>query len=808
MVKINSISIQGLRGVRYNFDLDLKGGSALLYGDNGSGKSSLTDALEWFYYDKINHLSGEEIGRKGYEAMRNIFLDETEIGSLDLKLTNGNLSSEKSLLQKNGTLSSNYSNSDQEFPRYLESSQNENLILRYKELVTFVLDSKTKKLEALSEIIGYGKLTSTKDILRRVYNRLSKEINTKNFDNQINRQQGIIIEQFEQNVTTDEQFVDLVNEITKPFDLKTEVKVLKDINIVLNLIKKPDDSKAIKQETFLVKIGDYFENIPVNLDELESLYEEYKVQFDNIVSDIEKLKKLSLEQLLSTGKGIIEDVDYLDAKCPLCLQDKDKVELLSSLEERILELEGIKREQKKLIDSKSILQQQIVNTLRLLEPLLLDNQMNEEVNKSHKENIEILVKEIKIYQEQLVVKVAEGCSLKSGNELKINKKLVDQIKVDCKSQLQVIRKERKKDPKWDAHSKIKVAGHAYMEIKKLRKEKAAYEKQRNTMEVIYSSFLKKQKETLETFLETFSEKINDIYQFLNPNEKVENIKLVTIEKDDELLGITIQFDFFENQEVTPPHKFLSESHLNCLGLAFFLTSVDAFNKRNKFIVLDDVISSFDATHRKRFANLLIERYADYQIIMLTHEKNWFDIVKNVVKGKNWSIQTIRHNEFKGTHLDIAPQTLLERIENKLSNGNESGLGNDARIYLEHILKQIAFNLEVKVAYKPNDANEDRMAFELLTELKGTISKRKSTELQSEKVIDRLLSSLFIGNKDSHDSSFQTSFGDIKAFWQDVKEFEQLFFCDSCGSPVSMRNYSPVHHQISCKKGELSYSWKK
>ena len=83
-----------------------------------------------------------------------------------------------------------------------------------------------------------------------------------------------------------------------------------------------------------------------------------------------------------------------------------------------------------------------------------------------------------------------------------------------------------------------------------------------------------------------------------------------------------------------------------------------------------------------------------------------------------------------------------------------------------------------------------------------------TELQAEPVIDRLLGSLSIGNKDSHDSSFEPTFGDMKAFWQDVTDFEKLFFCDTCGSAVSLRYYDEGVKQVSCKKGDLIYTWKK
>ena len=107
----------------------------------------------------------------------------------------------------------------------------------------------------------------------------------------------------------------------------------------------------------------------------------------------------------------------------------------------------------------------------------------------------------------------------------------------------------------------------------------------------------------------FSNDINDFYTTMNPNEKVEDIKLVPLKKNDELVGITIEYSFF-NETHTPPIAYLSESHINCLGLSFFLASVKAFNKESKFFVLDDVISSFDRSHRYRFAQLLATKFSD------------------------------------------------------------------------------------------------------------------------------------------------------------------------------------------------------
>ena len=74
MNKIKSVKINGIRGIKEPLNLQLDQGSLLLFGENGSGKSSITDAFEWFYTNRIQHLVSEEIGRSGLEGLRNIFL--------------------------------------------------------------------------------------------------------------------------------------------------------------------------------------------------------------------------------------------------------------------------------------------------------------------------------------------------------------------------------------------------------------------------------------------------------------------------------------------------------------------------------------------------------------------------------------------------------------------------------------------------------------------------------------------------------------------------------------------------------------
>ena len=103
--KIKKISITGLRGVQKTMELPLSEKSILLYGDNGTGKSSISDSVEWFFNDSVSHLSGSEIELK--DAMRNANLNYTEVSSVELDFSKATFSSDKTLANKKGKLVKN-----------------------------------------------------------------------------------------------------------------------------------------------------------------------------------------------------------------------------------------------------------------------------------------------------------------------------------------------------------------------------------------------------------------------------------------------------------------------------------------------------------------------------------------------------------------------------------------------------------------------------------------------------------------------------------------------------------------------------
>jgi len=807
-INIKNISIKGIRGIKNCLELPLNGKSLLLYGDNGTGKSCISDSVEWFYTDKVSHLSGSEIDLK--EALRNATLNEGDISYVNLSFTKPNLDCFKTIYIKRNKLTADVSNTTKDFKKYISESNNENLLLRYQYLTDFIDNTKGEKLKYLSDIIGFSEVTKKKEVLKKSYFSIKKEIKVQNFETQTNTQKQVLIEKVGAAFSQEQNLFGKINEKIKSFKIGIEVKNIKDIDKVLEHIKKLVNNKLVAELKFLEKINIVLTNLKSEINFIDSEYIKYFDEFEKISNDVQSIMQTFLGELLKTGEVVLARKYHIEASCPLCLQPKDITELRTEIALRLKEIESASEKKAAFDKAKQLVTNISVERIKRLDTILIEGSINEEENKAIKAGLDILKEKITQYQKASIVKVTSGNKIPKADAIKLTPTDFN-FQNEINKRIKQIKDTFEKDNSAVLYSDISASKDAFLKIQQIEKQKEKLEEQQKTLEIIYNEFVKKQKEGLENFINTFSIKINEFYQYMNPEEPFQEIKIVTIGEDDNLDGITIKYKYNEKW-VSPPQKYFSESHLNCFGLSFFLASVEAFNNTNKFIILDDVISSFDSTHRKRFADLIFEKFSTHQIILLTHEKEWFtNIVSPLARKKGWLINEVKWSGTKGTHIEEKPNDLRKLIETSLLEGNTENLGNPIRRYLEHSLKEICVNLDVKVSFRYNIVNEKRMPDELLNELKSRI-KNKSIELKAKiPIIDRVASSSLLCNLLSHDNQFNPKIGDLKAFWADILELEKLFICKdpNCRSPkVTLKNYDNVEKKIRCGCGNTKYDWKK
>jgi hypothetical protein len=61
---------------------------------------------------------------------------------------------------------------------------------------------------------------------------------------------------------------------------------------------------------------------------------------------------------------------------------------------------------------------------------------------------------------------------------------------------------------------------------------------------------------------------------------------------------------------------------------------------NNPIILDDVVVSFDRNHRGMIGELLEKEFSDRQVLVLTHERDWYIDLKRQLDSKTWDFKTL------------------------------------------------------------------------------------------------------------------------------------------------------------------------
>ena len=89
-LEIENIEIEGFRGINKNLSIPLNGKSTFLFGENGAGKTSILQAIEWCMFGQFAYLPSDEY--KMQDAIVNFYIpDKTACVKLTLKAPAGKI---------------------------------------------------------------------------------------------------------------------------------------------------------------------------------------------------------------------------------------------------------------------------------------------------------------------------------------------------------------------------------------------------------------------------------------------------------------------------------------------------------------------------------------------------------------------------------------------------------------------------------------------------------------------------------------------------------------------------------------------
>ena len=209
------------------------------------------------------------------------------------------------------------------------------------------------------------------------------------------------------------------------------------------------------------------------------------------------------------------------------------------------------------------------------------------------------------------------------------------------------------------------------------------------------------KKAVQNLLDEIAEVADQYFQKIHPGESIGKPELKIPERGSGSIDLTSQF----HSETGDPRGHYSEGHVDSLGLCLFLAIRRIHHTQRpelSLLILDDVMHSVDANHRRDTANLILDEFKDHQIIVTTHDPLWFEYLK----------MAARKSKSKFTQRRIATWTLetgpilgdhLSNYEWLISGESEKAKPADkiikAGLLLEEMLQNLCNNLWVSVPFK-------------------------------------------------------------------------------------------------------------
>lgn len=781
--RLKQLTIESLRGASQRVTVPFSERDiTLIFGENGTGKSSIIDGLEVALKGtagSISDISGATTGThlptintKPKDIFVEVQLNDGSTFGAEVSGNRITMKSEGASLRPNVA------------------------ILRRSRILTLLTVPPGERYKALASFIDVSGVEESEKFLDQAISAIMKEHDsiTKDVRTASDELQRLYIE----HASDDEKKFNYEQwgaqyaqqDIT---DLKNKVECLAK---VINAYNTADES--LKEADIQQKI----------LDDKRELQKKAQLTYDEAIKKEPGSVNLLIE-LLNAGKMYAEAVERID-KCPICYNPTDRLQVIKTIEARLSKLPGIQNIKIDYDNTKAVVSQEYNNASNTYNSLFL--------------NASNLINAVKC----IPVDHRNGLDLDDPTFLpllNIPPQSNQQIKLAIKASKDIINscmplqsgwkaEHDKLEPKKTLLSSIKTHYENYINGKKQAK---SIERLRDHLQSMLSVVRKNRQDYVDLILKSVETECDTLYGSIHPGEPVGGVRLAL--NPNLRASCDIKAGFCGKEDI-PPQAYYSESHIDTLGFVLFLALTKRQANSNAILILDDVFTSVDERHLNNICDLLANESKHYaQIIMTTHVRKILDWVRSnhlpqniygpVELSSQWSLEhgirarfaTVESEEIQAildspflarTQLAVTTRHFLESLIGDLvislqANGPMKKYGNyDLSDYLGGLLSITKDGWQV-VRTQFSRMNPAASVFNESYNLR-----EKAKEFnESKNVVNKLVHATDEGSSYTDD--------EVREFAQEVLRLEQYLRCDNpdCGSFVGTNK-----KYLSCKCGAL------
>jgi hypothetical protein len=771
--RISHLSIYGFRGATALAEIpfDTSKAVTLIFGENGTGKSTIVDAFDFVCNRAYGSLDSYSLGTSS-EKRKHITSLKSKQSDLKISLSCGS-ATWNAKLGKDGPIISP------------ESGYPDVRILRRKSILSLIEEQPSKRYDALKQFIAVPGIEKSERTLREAITTSESNYN---------------------------EAIRSLGQANEALDKLWTAEGKPEKNAFLWASKEAGtDIAGLK--TIATEIGSIETAFKTAKDDLKSLAEALSQLNDAQTSHTQAEKKQKEVEAKQSQKNyqllkLLQDAkSYIVSKgsvgeCPVCEHDINAEKLIKRIGERINEMREIvplvtatQKASSDAVTKKTIAdekQKVFCESARLL---------CEIIKKSTLPEVTSLNIEWKCFDELCTLQDPTDAVAQLGRQIvSFIEPLQEKIKI------------RKENAQKSIIQHNTVVGHIDT-IKEKAIDSKSFESLLKKLKDALDIVSQQRKNYVEEILSNIATEVETLYSKIHPGEGIGKIRFFL--KPNAIASLEFDGCFHDTSEL-PPQAYYSESHLDTLGICVFLALSKHFKTDDTVIILDDVLTSIDSSHLDRFMSLIHEQTVNFnQIIISTHYRPWRDRYRwakgpaantQVIELGPWTLQ----NGLQTRQFLTAVKELREHLA--MSQFDRQVIASKAGIVLESLLDFIT--LKYHCAVPRNVRNEytlgdlaygiDSKLSKVLKIIKCSAPSGPKIDIPLKPLIDATTSDQWIRNAvGCHFSALGSEIteGDVRKFCESVLALAAAMICDSC-EMVPTRRPSGSYWQCKCGLLEL------
>lgn len=780
-MRIDSIALSWFRGAADEVALDTGCKSIVVYGENGSGKSSFVDAIEYILRNgKVGHLSHEYSGKRQEKGLPNTHTPEDETCALRVTLQDkSELGFEiqadgRSTRVAKGTPS-------------LESWDYRRTVLRQHEVADFIHDTKSGKYSALLPLLGLHPLELTANNLRDLAKSLDDEARLTSNRMALASHAARRKEAF--GADTDEAIGEKIERLHAtycPDRAATTDPIARCKELANALQARIDSSEAdLRQHIALQDVA--APTFASHLRSVRAANAKLAAEADPLIR--EQVGVLETARVYTGRIGPQDEV-----ACPACGRAIEVARLRAHVESEHARLEAIiltAAERTSAIESLA----QAATALRaaLGKPDLKVWRASIEAGPNAK-----LVASVADFD---VDGLRANCTEKHLRTIEQDLVPLVALAVTASKSAPAVATQLASD---------KRLGEAAGEVFATRTTILAVDRAQGLVNFINSLERGVRQEILartKQVIDSISSDVRKMWAILHPAKPIEDVRFYVPGDGDRAIEIKLKFHGVEQDS---PRLTLSEGYRNGLGLCIFLAMAKREAESDRAVLLDDVVVSLDRNHRGMVVDLLDQEFGQRQVLLLTHDRDWYIELRHRLDPKRWTFKTLLPYDTPALGIRWSRHTTTFDDARAHLPTRPDSAANDVRKIMDSELANIAERLSLRLPYLRAEKNDKRTYSEFLERLiaDGDKSFKRKVDgawvsypdaVANLKEASRLL--VTTGNKGSHTTDV-VPVEAIKLI-DTCEQALERFTCSSCQKRVwSLVSSNSAWMQCEC--GELRW----